>query len=131
MNIQLLLIFGVVLLLYAMQGIGAYLQVKNYKKAVLRLHKQGNVGIGQKKGGFSFGHLVLVVCDNKGVIKTAEHMAGMTIFSKFKPFSKIAGMNFQGATVSDLLEEFHAMDPKRQKKFKGYIQALEALHERL
>lgn len=125
------LIFGAVLLLYLMQGIGAYMQVKNYKKSVLRLHKQGNVGIGQKKGGFAFGHLVLIVCDNKGTVKTAEHMTGMTIFAKFKPFTKVAGMTFTGAKIGDLLSEFQKMDVKRQKRYKGYIQALEALCDKV
>lgn len=131
MNITLLMIFGIVLLLYIMQGLGAYLQIKNYKKSVLRLHRQGNVGIGQKKGGFSFGYLVLVVCDNKGIVRTAEHMKGMTIFAKFRPFNQVAGMNFPGAKISDLLDRFKQMDDRKQKHYKGYIQALEALCEKV
>ncbi len=126
-----ILLLGAVFLLYVMQGVGAYMQIKNYKKSVLRLHRQGNVGIGQKKGGLSRGYLVLIVCDNEGKIRTAEHMTGMTIFAKFKPFTRVAGMDFTGADIGDLLKVFMEMDEKKQNRYKGYIQALDALYEKV
>lgn len=72
MNHAMLALFGAAIGLYALQAAGAYYQMRQYKRAVHRLHQLGNVGIGQKRGGFSFGYLVLVVCDNNGIIQTAE-----------------------------------------------------------
>lgn len=39
-------IFGIFFLLVLMQLIGMRLQVRAYHKAIRRLHRQGNVGIG-------------------------------------------------------------------------------------
>lgn len=78
MNHTMLALFGAAIGLYALQAAGAYYQMRQYKRAVHRLHQLGNVGIGQKRGGFSFGYLVLVVCDNNGIIQTVERMRGIT-----------------------------------------------------
>ena len=40
----------IVFCLFVMQAIGGYFQIKDYRKSVKRVHKLGNVGIGQKRG---------------------------------------------------------------------------------
>lgn len=126
-----LLMFGIIIVLFGIQCAGCMYQIRNYKKAVRRVHKLGNVGIGQKKGGFSFGHLVLIVCDSSGIIKCAEVMEGMSFLAPFKPKESILGRKFAGAHIEDFLEEFRKLEPKKRRRYKGYIQALEALDMRL
>ena len=112
-------IFGILLLLMVMQLIGMRLQVRAYRNAVSRLHKLGNLGIGSMRGKFGAGHIVIIACDRDGKIVGGEIMEGMTIFSRFRQMSGIAGK-----TIYDLPE-------KKRKKFKGHLQALEALEARL
>ena len=38
----------VIFVLFVVQAVGGYFQVKDYRRAVRRVHKLGNVGIGQK-----------------------------------------------------------------------------------
>ena len=42
----------VIFVLFVVQAVGGYFQVKDYRRAVRRVHQLGNVGIGQKKGRF-------------------------------------------------------------------------------
>ena len=125
------LIFGIVFLLFVMQSLGGIFQIKNYQKSVKRLHKFGNVGIGQKRGGFLQGYLVLIACDSYGVITAAEAMEGMTLLAKFKPKAQILGIPFVGTHIDVFMDEFRKMDKKKAKKYKGYIQAIDALELRL
>ena len=62
----------VVLALLILQSLGGVFQIRNYKEAVKRVHKLGNVGIGQKRGSFLNGHVVIIACDNNGIITGAE-----------------------------------------------------------
>lgn len=52
MSQGMMMIFLIAFALFAMQAIGGYFQIKDYRKAIRRVHKWGNVGIGQKRGGF-------------------------------------------------------------------------------
>ena len=113
---NLALIFGIVFVLFTMQSIGGIFQIKNYRRAVERLHKLGNVGIGQKRGGFMQGYLVLVACDSYGVITAAEAMEGATLLAKFKPKKQILGIEFVGTHIDVFMDEFRKMDKKKAKK---------------
>lgn len=124
-------IFGVVFLLFCLQFLGCKLQVNHYKKEVSKIHKLGNVGIGQKRGGIGFGYLVLVACGNDGIIRRVETMEGMTILARFKRKKELLGKKPEGQHIMDLLNDFKELDQKKQKRYKGYIQALEALEMRL
>ena len=50
-----ILIFLIALSLFTMQAVGGYFQIKDYKKAIRRVHRLGNVGIGQKEGHYRCG----------------------------------------------------------------------------
>lgn len=58
----------VIFVLFVVQAVGGYFQVKDYRRAVRRVHKLGNVGIGQKKGRLLSGNIVMIACDQNGVI---------------------------------------------------------------
>lgn len=131
MSQEMLLIFLIAFALFLMQAVGGYFQIKDYKKAIRRVHKLGNVGIGQKKGGFFSGYLVLIACDSRGVITGAERMQGLTFLTKFKPVDEVMGHRLRGTHIEEMLALFHTLDKRHQKQMKGYIQALEALELRL
>lgn len=131
MSNELKLIFLVALALFVMQAVGGWFQIQNYKKAIRRMHKLGNVGVGQTKGRFLSGNLVLVACDSEGVITGVEVMEGLTFLTHFKPRKDFLGHPFVGASIDSFLELFQSFDKKQRKRHKGYIQAIEALELRL
>lgn len=131
MSNELKLIFLVALGLFLMQAVGGWFQIQNYKKAIRRMHKLGNVGVGQTKGRFLSGNLVLVACDSQGIITGVEVMEGLTFLTHFKPRVEFLGHPFVGASIDSFLELFATFDKKQRKRHKGYIQAIEALELRL
>ncbi len=121
----------IVFCLFVMQAVGGYFQIKDYKKSVKRVHKLGNVGIGQKRGKLLSGYLILIACDNNGIITGAEIMEGFSFFAKFKPTNKFLDKQLVGTSIYDFLQITRAFDKKQNKKYRGYINALEALNLRL
>ena len=113
----------VIFVLFVVQAVGGYFQVKDYRRAVRRVHKLGNVGIGQKKGRLLSGNIVMIACDQNGVITGGEIMEGLSFLTKFKPISEFLG-------IYEYLDEVRNFEKKRRKYYKGYIRALEALDMR-
>ena len=130
MSTELMMLFAVVLALFVMQSLGGVFQIRNFKKAVHRVHKLGNVGIGQKRGRFFNGYLVILACDNDRKITGCEVMDGKTILAKCHPIDTLIGKKLVGVSIDACLEDFRSMDEKEQKRYRGYIQALEALEKR-
>lgn len=126
-----ILIFLIALSLFTMQAVGGYFQIKDYKKAIRRVHRLGNVGIGQKKGGFFSGYLVLIACDANGIITAVEVMEGLTFLTKFQARESVMDFRLVGSHIMEFLAYARQQDKKKYKKLKGYIQAAEALELRL
>lgn len=126
-SIALIILLGLMIL----QSIGGYLQIKDYRKAVRRLHKLGNVGLGQKRGRFLNGHVAIIACDNDGVITGAEVMDGIGVWARFHPVDTFLGKKLVGSNVFDFLEMTKDFDKKTFKKHQGYLRAFEALELRL
>lgn len=114
---------GILFVLMVMQVVGTHLQVKQYRRAVSRLHKLGNLGIGSNKRKLGAGSVVIIACKSDGTITGGEEMTGLTIFNGFKEIGGIVGRN-----ISDLKAEYQKLNAKL---YKGHIQAIEALEERL
>lgn len=112
--------------LMVVQAVGTHIQVRQYKKAVRRLHQKGNVGIGSKKGRLRPGNIVAIACDKEGKITGGEILEGYTIFNQFKEMQGIAGK-----TIYDLKAEYSALPDKKRKLHQAHLQALEALQLRL
>lgn len=129
MSKDMLLIFLIAFALFAMQAIGGIFQIKNYKTAIRRLHKKGNVGIGQKKGRLFNGHIVIIACDSEKRITGCEVLDGRTFISKFHPVEKLLDKDLLGTSIDEFLALLRNMD-KKQKYYQGYINALEALQMR-
>lgn len=127
MSNDLMLIFLIALALFLMQSIGGWFQIRDYKKAVQRMRRLGNVGIGQKRGTFLNGNLVLIACDSNGFITGVEVMQGLTFLAHFKPNDLFCGQNMTGKHIDEYSEMFSSFDKKQRKRYKGYVQAIEAL----
>lgn len=119
------MLFICLLTFMIIQALGTYIQVQQYKKAVRRLHKKGNIGIGSKRSRLK-NNIVIIACNNQGDIVDGELMEGLTVFTKFKQIPEIVGKN-----IFSLREEYEAMSKKEQKQIRGHLQAVQALCNRL
>ncbi|WP_278546587.1 transcriptional regulator GutM [Megamonas funiformis] len=119
------MLFVCLLAFMVIQALGTYVQVQQYKKAVRRLHKKGNIGIGSKRSRIR-NNIVIIACDNQGKIVDGELMEGLTVFTKFKQIPDIIGKD-----IFLLKEEYEALSKKEKKQIKGHLQAVEALCNRL
>ena len=89
----------VILILFILQALGGYYQVKNYRATVREIHKLGNVGIGQKKGKFFNGNIVMVASDSDGIIKGVVILDGITFLSKFHSVDEFLGKPLVGSSI--------------------------------
>jgi DNA-binding transcriptional regulator of glucitol operon len=127
LSIALIILFSLLIL----QSVGGYLQIQNYRKAVRRMHKLGNVGLGQKRGRFLNGHVAIIACNNEGIITGAEVMDGIGVWARFHPVDTFLDKKLVGSSIYDFLDITESFDKKTFKKHQGYIRALEALEVRL
>ena len=127
LSIVLIILFSLLIL----QSVGGYLQIQDYRKAVRRMHKLGNVGIGQKRGRFLNGHVAVIACDSEGIITGAEVMDGIGVWARFHPVDSFLGKKLTGSSIFDFLAMTQDFDKKTFKKHQGYLRALEALEVRL
>lgn len=130
MSKELIVIFIIAMALMVMQMVGGFFQIKRYRLAVSRVHKLGNVGIGQKRGFFFNSYIAIIACDSNRIITGGEEMTGATIFAKFHPIQKLIGKEFVGKSIDEFLMDFREMEPRKQKFYRGYINAFEALEMR-
>ncbi len=127
LSILLLILFA----LLVMQSVGGYLQIQDYRKAVRRMHKLGNVGLGQRRGRFLNGHVAIIACDNEGIITGAEVMDGIGVWARFHPVDTFLDKKLVGSSIYDFLDLTEEFDEKKFKRYRGYVRALEALEARL
>lgn len=130
MSNDLMLIFMIAISLFVMQAVGGVFQIRNYKTAIRRVHKKGNVGIGQKRGKLFNGNIVIIACDCEQIITDCEIMDGKTFLAKFHQVDYLLGKNLKGVSIDELLKQLRSMEARKQKQYRGYIQALEALELR-
>lgn len=123
-------ILFVVFIVFLMQALGGYYQIKDYRKAVRRMHKLGNVGIGQKRGKFFNGNIVMIASDNEGIITGAEILDGISFLAKFHPVNEFMEKELMGNSIYSFLEITDEFDKKQRKKYQGWIRAFEAIRSR-
>jgi DNA-binding transcriptional regulator of glucitol operon len=125
------IIFILLFIMFALQSFGAFFQVRSYRRAIARCRKLGTLGFGQKKSRLIIkGNIVIIGCDDQGIITGGEKMEGATLIARFRTFDTLLDRPMVGESIYDYLAEFRAMPNKQQKYYKGYIQALEALEMR-
>lgn len=121
----------VVFVAFLLQALGGYYQVKNYRKTVREIHKLGNVGIGQKKGKFFNGNIVMIAADRDGIIKGVMILDGISFLAKFHSVDELFEKKLVGNSIYTFLEITDEFDKKMRKKYMGWVRALEALRMRL
>ncbi len=131
MTSEIKMVFLIALVLFTMQSVGGWFQIQDYKKAVRRMRSLGNIGIGQTRGGFLNGNLVIIACDGYGVITGVEVMEGLSFLAHFKPRSTLLGVPFEGKQLDEFAAMFDSFSKKKRKRYKGYIQAVDALRQHL
>ena len=126
MTMDFTMLFVCLLVFMVIQATGTYVQVRQYKKAVRRLHKKGNVGIGSRRSRLK-NNIVIIACNSEGLILDAELMEGLTVFTKFKKMPEVIGRN-----IFELRDEYAKISSKKEKKrFRGHMEAVRALCNRL
>ena len=106
----------ILLVLLVLQSIGGYIQIQDYRKAVRRMHKLGNVGLGQKRGRFLNGHVAIIACDNDGIITGAEVMDGIGVWARFHTVDTFLDKKLVGSSIFEFLDLTEEFDKKKFKK---------------
>lgn len=96
-------------------------QLKNYHSTIRELSRRrsGYLGVGIQKQKLGIGAVAILVTDEAGTVIESRLMRGVTVFSRFEPFTKYIGMPLD-AVLEDLNEE--PMD----LAFKMAIEKIEA-----
>lgn len=121
-------IFFIAMILFVMQSVGGVIQVKDYKRTIKKLHKKGTVGIGQRKSGFFSSYIIMIVCDNEGLIIDSETLDGIFICSRFHKIHKFKKINLVNEKISDVSLE---IQKKESKYYSGLNNAINALIEKV
>lgn len=69
-------------------------QLKNYHETIRKLSRRpsGYLGVGIQKQKLGIGAIAILVIDETGTIVDSQLMRGVTVFSRFEPFTKYIGL---------------------------------------
>lgn len=113
------------LLFYILQTVLTCFQIKNFKKNFKELRlKRGIVGMGQKKRMISAGTVVLLSCNENGVLMEGRQMKGYSVFARFKEMKGI-----QGLTLAELKSKVMQEDEKTRNV--SLLNAIEHIESQL
>ncbi|MDI6601229.1 MAG: transcriptional regulator GutM [Thermoanaerobacteraceae bacterium] len=101
MWIKLLLVIGVVWLI---QSILTYFQIKDYQRTSMELAKQGRLLIGAQRGYLSKGAILVMSIDEKFNISDCRLLNGITVMARFKKFESLIGKNIFDEECKDGLK---------------------------
>jgi glucitol operon activator protein len=85
----------VLALLWALQIVGTYFQMRHYREVLGRITREeseGYVGVGNAKARFGKGVILILVVDMSDTVTRALRMRGMTVFARFKEAPELVGM---------------------------------------
>ncbi len=85
----------VLALVWALQIIGTYFQMRHYREVlggITREGGEGYVGVGNAKARFGKGVILILVAGEDDVVRRALRMRGMTIFARFQEAPELVGM---------------------------------------
>ena len=128
------LIFGLI----SLQMLMGFFQVRHYQKTLSKWQGKGILGVGQKKGGFKPGEILILVYNrNENRAVSVQRMKGYTIFANFREIKEYSGLSLEELRrlgIEKDAKEFnryrkkHPYDPLELTKKKGaLIQAVEAV----
>ncbi len=73
-----------IFIMWMLQGVLAYFQIKHFRKVLNKMKKQGRILIGQQKGKLSAGSILILAIDEDENVINAQEMKGITVFDKFR-----------------------------------------------
>lgn len=73
------------------------IQMKNYQLTIKKMSKRpsGYLGVGIQKQKLEIGVIAVVVVDDNGVILESQLMKGVTVFSRFEPYTDYNGLHME------------------------------------
>ena len=115
-------LFITAFILFILQGVFSFNQIKNYQTRIKELKKKGLVGIGREKGFLRAGNITILVCNKQGKIIIGEKMEGITVFSRFREIDSLTGLSLQK------LKEMYS-EKKKNAASKAMLQAIDSLEK--
>ena len=86
--LSILVVIGIV---FAMQAILGFFQMRNLTDEFIQLRRKGKVAFGRKSGGFRAGAVVMFRIDEDGIIQEARKLEGTTAFARVKALEGFEG----------------------------------------
>jgi glucitol operon activator protein len=133
----------VIFTLMSLQNILSYfLHIRQYQKMIRKWLGKGILGIGQRRGLFSPGEILILVYDpNQDAAITVQSLRGFSIFVRFKEKPDCTGLSLKKLRSRGIEEDRRDLklwrfifeyDPEKNSKRKGaLIQAVEAVEKHL
>jgi glucitol operon activator protein len=109
-------------LLYILQAVLTYFQIRNYRSTVSKLRTKGLVGIGTKKKKLGAGNIVILVSDESGKILEGQLMRGISVLARFKQLKDIDGIK---------IEELKEQIVNEDEKNTAMLDALQQIENQL
>lgn len=83
--------------IWLLQIIMTKVQLKNYKATIKKMSTRpsGYLGVGIQKQKFGIGVISIMVTDKEGVVVESQLMKGVTVFSRFEPFTDYDGLHIE------------------------------------
>jgi DNA-binding transcriptional regulator of glucitol operon len=126
-SITLIIIAGIII--WILQTLLGFFQMRNFKSSFVEMRKKGKVVIGFKKGFLFSGTMVLVRINNSVEIEEIRCMQGVTVFARFKELKGLEGKNLLSIKDEDL-EQFNKLIRKAMfKAVENYKKHIEGGEE--
>lgn len=120
-------LFIVALVLMVANSFFTYKQYMDFTKAFSEMRQYGNISVGKDKQYFIYGVVLILACDNDGIITKGKMMRGVSVTQRFKDFDDL-----NGQSVYDLREEEeekakHYRRKKRRENGSALLQVCNGL----
>ncbi len=79
--LKIVIVFAIAFLL---QAIASMAQMKYFAREFTEYRKQGKVVCGRQAGGFHAGAIVLFLIDDRGIIRKAKKLEGVTCLARYR-----------------------------------------------
>ena len=99
--------FAVALVLMASNSLLTYKQYMDFTRSFSEMRQYGNISVGKDKQYFIYGVVLILACDNNGIVTKGKMMRGVSVLQKFHDFDDLNGYD-----VYQLRDE---EDEKRQR----------------
>ncbi|WP_162924569.1 transcriptional regulator GutM [Rubrobacter indicoceani] len=115
--------------LWLLQGVGTYFQMTHYRKVlggITEAGGEGYVGVGNAKGKFGKGVILILVFDRDRTVTNALRMRGMTVFARFEAAPELVGLEAGKLEEIDLKEPYDAGTMLAARRAVEQIRRIEA-----